>query len=86
MDANTIILVLAVLVAAGLIYRSVSSKPEKTNGGGGVSPSPEVPDLVSELNSMTKAELIESAELNDIVVRKSWSKSRIMTEIETQLK
>lgn len=86
MDANTIILVLAVLVAAGLIYRSVSSKPEKTNGGGGISPSPEVPDLVSELNSMTKAELLESAELNGIVVRKSWSKSRISSEIETHLK
>ena len=34
MDTNMIILILAGLVAFGLIYRSVSNKPEKTTGGG----------------------------------------------------
>ena len=33
MDTNMIILILAGLVAFGLIYRSVSNKSEKTSGG-----------------------------------------------------
>jgi hypothetical protein len=81
MDTNMIILILAGLVALGLIYRSVSSKPEKTTGGGRPT-NPSQPDLVN----LSKAQLIDTAETKGIVVRKSWSKSRIMTEIETHLK
>jgi hypothetical protein len=81
MDTNMIILILAGLVAFGLIYRSVSRKPEKTTGGGVTRPTPQ-PDLTN----LSKAELIQTAESNGVVVRKSWSKSRISTEIETQLK
>lgn len=83
MDTSMIILVLAGLVVFGLIYRSVSSKPEKTTGGGSTQPTtPSQPDLTS----LSKAELIETAERNGVMVRKSWSKSRISTEIETHLK
>ena len=82
MDTNMIILILAGLVAFGLIYRSVSNKPEKTTGGGSTRPTPSQPDLTN----LSKAELIETAERNGVVVRKSWSKSRISTEIETHLK
>jgi len=81
MDTNTIILILAGLVGVGLIYRSVSNKPEKTTGGGVTRPTPQ-PDLTN----LSKAQLIETAEKNGVEVRKSWSKSRISTEIETQLK
>ena len=44
MDTNMIILILAGLVAFGLIYRSVSSKPEKTTGGGTSPTTPTQPD------------------------------------------
>lgn len=77
-----IILILAGLVVFGLIYRSVSSKPEKTTGGGVTRPTPSQPDLTN----LSKAELIETAESNGVVVRKSWNKSRISAEIETHLK
>ena len=82
MDTNAIILALAGLVVFGLIYRSASNKPEKTTGGGGNPSTPSQPDLVN----LSKAELIETAERNGVIVRKSWNKARIQTEIETHLK
>ncbi len=52
MDTNAIILALAGLVVFGLIYRSASSKPEKTTGGGSSpSPSPRGPQ---ELGTSTR--------------------------------
>lgn len=77
MDTNMIILVLAGLVAFGLIYRSVSSKPEKTTGGG--SPSP-VPDQ-EQLMSLTRAQLVEIVEGLGATVPKSHSKAKIVQTI-----
>ena len=77
MDTNMIILVLAGLVAIGLIYRSVSSKPEKTTGGGSSSP---VPDQ-EQLMALTRAELVEIAEGLGATVPKSHSKAKIVQGI-----
>ena len=83
MDTNAIILILVGLVMFGLIYRSVSNKPEKPTRVGTAEPAPSPrPDLTN----LSKAELIETAESNGVVVRKSWNKSRISAEIETHLK
>lgn len=72
-----IILILAGLVAFGLIYRSVSNKPEKTTGGGVTRPTPSQP----ELESLTKAQLIEVAAGLGVEVRSSWTKSKIVQVI-----
>jgi len=89
MDTNAIILALAGLVVFGLIYRSASSKPEKTTRVGPAEPDPSprpIPSPRPNLENLSKNELIETAERNGVVVRKSWNKSRIQTEIETHLK
>ena len=89
MDTNAIILILVGLVMFGLIYRSVSHKPEKTTRDGTAEPAPSprpVPSPRPDLTNLSKAELIETAESNGVVVRKSWNKSRISAEIETHLK
>lgn len=79
MDTNAIILALAGLVVFGLIYRSVSSKPEKTTGGGAPTPSP-VPDQ-EQLMSLTRAELVEIVEGLGATVPKSHSKAKIVQAI-----
>ena len=79
MDTNAIILGLAGLVVLGLIYRSVSSKPEKTTGGGAPAPSP-VPDQ-EQLMSLTRAELVEIVEGLGATVPKSHSKTKIVQAI-----
>ena len=89
MDTNAIILILVGLVMFGLIYRSVSNKPEKTTRVGTAEPAPSprpVPSPRPDLTNLSKAELIETAESNGVVVRKSWNQSRISAEIETHLK
>jgi len=80
MDTNIIILVLAGLVAFGLIYRSVSSKPEKTTGGGTSPTTPTQPDQ-SELMSLTKDQLVEMASDLGVSVPKSANKARIVQTI-----
>ena len=77
MDTNMIILILAGLVAFGLIYRSVSNKPEKTTGGGST---PSVPDQ-EQLLSLKRAELVEIAEGLGATVPKSHSKAKIAQSI-----
>lgn len=79
MDTNAIILALAGLVVFGLIYRSVSSKPEKTTGGGAPAPAP-VPDQ-EQLMSLTRAELVEVVEGLGATVPKSHSKAKIVQTI-----
>ena len=79
MDTNAIILGLAGLVVLGLIYRSVSSKPEKTTGGGAPAPAP-VPDQ-EQLMSLTRAELVEVVEGLGATVPKSHSKAKIVQTI-----
>lgn len=79
MDTNAIILALAGLVVFGLIYRSVSSKPEKTTGGGAPAPAP-VPDQ-EQLMSLTRAELVEVVEGLGATVPKSHSKTKIVQTI-----
>ena len=79
MDTNAIILALAGLVVFGLIYRSVSSKPEKTTGGGAPAPAP-VPDQ-EQLMSLTRAELVEIVEGLGATVPKSHSKTKIVQAI-----
>lgn len=78
MDTNAIILALAGLVVFGLIYRSASSKPEKTTGGG--SPAPSVPDQ-EELMALTRAQLVEIVEGLGATVPKSHSKAKIVQTI-----
>lgn len=78
MDTNAIILALAGLVVFGLIYRSASSKPEKTTGGG--SPSPDTPDQ-EQLMALTRAELVEIVEGLGATVPKSHSKTKIVQTI-----
>ena len=77
MDTNMIILALAGLVALGLIYRSVSSKPEKTTGGGSVPVQPPQEDLMA----LTRAQLVLMAEELGLVVPKSYTKSKIVQMI-----
>lgn len=77
MDTNAIILALAGLVVFGLIYRSVSSKPEKT-----VANAPEPSPYDQEaLESLTKNQLIEVANSLGVEVRASWTKSKIIQVI-----
>lgn len=78
MDTNTIILILVGLVAVGLIYRSVSSKPENTTGES--QPTPSQPDQ-EQLLSLTKAQLVELASDLDVTVVKSHTKSKIVQTI-----
>ena len=78
MDTNTIILILVGLVAVGLIYRSVSSKPEKTTGES--QPAPSQPDQ-EQLLSLTKAQLVELASDLGVTVAKSHTKSKIVQTI-----
>ena len=80
MDTNMIILVLAGLVALGLIYRSVSRKPEKTTGGGVSPTTPTEPDQ-AELMSLTRAQLVVMAEEFGSTVPKSFTKSRTVKMI-----
>ena len=77
MDTNAIILALAGLVVFGLIYRSASSKPEKTTGGGSPSPLPNQ----DELMALTRAQLVEVAEGLGATVPKSHSKAKIVQTI-----
>lgn len=77
MDTNAIILALAGLVVFGLIYRSVSSNPEKTTGG---SPTPSPYDQEA-LESLTKYQLIEVAQSLGIEPRASWTKAKIIQAI-----
>lgn len=79
MDTNTIILILAGLVVVGLIYRSVSSKPEKTTGGG-IAPTPTLPSQ-EELMKSTRAELVLMAEDLGFVVPTSYTKLKIVNMI-----
>ena len=80
MDTNTIILALAGLVVFGLIYRSASSKPEKTTGGGS-SPSPSPVPNQEELMALTRAQLVEIVEWLGATVPKSHSKTKIVQTI-----
>lgn len=80
MDTNMIILILAGLVVFGLIYRSVSNKPEKTTGGGGNPSTPSQPDQ-EQLLSLKRAELVEIAEGLGATVPKSHSKAKIVQAI-----
>ena len=82
MDTNAIILILAGLVVFGLIYRSVSSKPEKTTGGGSTRPT--VPSQ-PELQSLTKAQLIEKANDLGLTVPTSYTKTKIIQMIITEM-
>jgi hypothetical protein len=82
MDTNAIILALAGLVVFGLIYRSASSKPEKTTGGGSSpSPSPSPVPNQEELMALTRAQLVEIAEGLGATVPKSHSKTKIVQGI-----
>ena len=72
-----IILILAGLVAVGLIYRSVSNKPEKTTGN---APQPSPYDQEA-LESLTKNQLIEVAQSLDIEPRVSWTKAKLIQVI-----
>jgi hypothetical protein len=83
MDNNMIILVLAGLVALGLIYRSVSRKPEKTTGGGSSPTTPTTPTQPdqADLMSLTRAQLVVMAEELGLMVPKSYTKSRIVKMI-----
>ena len=77
MDTSMIILVLAGLVAVGLIYRSVSSKPEKTTGGGSAPTQPSQEELMKS----TRAELVLMAEDLGFVVPTSYTKLKIVNMI-----
>lgn len=77
MDTNAIILALAGLVVFGLIYRSASSKPEKTTGGGSTSPLPNQ----DELMALTRAQLVEIVEGLGATVPKSHTKAKIVQTI-----
>ena len=84
MDTNAIILALAGLVVFGLIYRSASSKPEKTTGGGSSpspSPSPSPVPNQEELMALTRAQLVEIVEWLGATVPKSHSKTKIVQTI-----
>lgn len=81
MDTNAIILALAGLVVFGLIYRSVSSKPEKTTGGGAPAPAPAPVPNQEQLMSLTRAELVEIVEGLGATVPKSHSKTKIVQTI-----
>ena len=77
MDTNMIILILAGLVAFGLIYRSVSNKSEKTSGG---TPEPKLYDQEA-LESLTKNQLIEVAQSLGIEPKVSWTKAKLIQVI-----
>lgn len=77
MDTNMIILVLAGLVALGLIYRSVSNKPNKTTGG---TPEPSPYDQEA-LEGLTKNQLIEVAQSLGIEPKVSWTKAKLIQVI-----
>lgn len=77
MDTSMIILVLAGLVVFGLIYRSVSSKPEKTTGGGSAPTQPSQEELLS----LSKVELLEMADSLSLSPAKSLTKTKIVQMI-----
>lgn len=96
MDTNAIILILAGLVVFGLIYRSVSSKPEKKTKVGAAEPAPsprpepspasvpEISEPTSQDEMMmksTRAELVLMAEEMGLTVPKSYTKTRIVRMI-----
>ena len=77
METNAIWVVLAALIAFALIYRSASSKPEKTTTN---APEPSPYDQEA-LESMTKSQLLEVAQSLGLEPKVSWTKAKIIQTI-----
>jgi len=73
----SIITIIAGLVAFGLLWRSVSTSPEKTTGGQ-PEPSPYDPEV---LENLTKAQLLEVGNSLGLELPKSWTKARLVQAI-----
>ena len=73
----SIITIIAGLVAFGLIWRSVSTSPEKTTGGQ-PEPSPYDPEA---LENLTKVQLLEVGNSLGLELPKSWTKAKLVQAI-----
>lgn len=73
----SVITIIAALVAFGLLWRSISTSPEKTTGGQ-PEPSPYDPKA---LENLTKAQLLEVSDSLGLTLPKSWTKAKLVQAI-----
>lgn len=83
MDTNAIILILVGLVVFGLIYRSVSSKPEKKTKVGAAEPDPSprpVPSPRPEPSPASVPEISEPTSQDEMMMRSTRAELVLMAE------